>query len=322
MSNLQLRLTEETDLDYVLDAENDGENRQYIIPWSREQHLQAIRDNNIAHLIVWSETRVGYVILAGLLDTNQSVEFRRIVITDKGKGYGKQTVEIVKKLAFETYNDHRLWLDVKAQNHRAQAIYKAAGFAIEGTLRECLKSDNGYESLVIMSILQREYRNLSPIVIRQATLEDLSTVLDILLEAILWLEQKDMAFLNKDEISLDLIRPDVEAGLFYIAFYEGVAAGVLRFQTEDLVFWDDIPQEYSAFIQRLAVRRSFAGGKVSSALMQWAVEKSRELGKSYLRLDCAADRSRLRAVYENFGFQYHSDKLVEPYFVARYEYKL
>ncbi|PZO37931.1 MAG: N-acetyltransferase [Pseudanabaena frigida] len=131
-----------------------------------------------------------------------------------------------------------------------------------------------------------------------------------------------MTFLNKDEVSIDLVRPDIEAGLFYIAFYEGVAAGVLRFQTEDLVFWADIPQEDSAFIQRLAVRRSFAGGIVSSALMQWAVDQSRKLGKSYLRLDCAVDRSRLRAVYENFGFQYHSDKLVEPYFVARYEYKL
>lgn len=30
MSNLQLRPTEEIDLDYVLDAENDSENRQYI----------------------------------------------------------------------------------------------------------------------------------------------------------------------------------------------------------------------------------------------------------------------------------------------------
>ena len=322
MPNLQLRPTEETDLDYVLEAENDGENRQYIIPWSRKQHLQSIRDNNIAHLVVWSETRIGYVILAGLLDANQSIEFRRIVITDKGKGYGKQTVEIIKKLAFETYNAHRLWLDVKVQNHRAQAIYQAAGFAIEGTLRECLKSENGYESLVIMSILQREYRNISSIVVRQATLEDLTTVLDILLEAIVWLEQNNMALWNKDEVSPDLIRPDIEAGLFYIAFYEGVAAGVLKFQIEDLVFWADIPQEDSAFIHRLAVRRSFAGGKVSSALMQWAIEQSCKLGKSYLRLDCAADRSRLRAVYENFGFQYHSDKLVKPYFVARYEYKL
>jgi hypothetical protein len=42
MSNLQLRPTEETDLDYVLEAENDSENRQYIIPWSRERHFQSV----------------------------------------------------------------------------------------------------------------------------------------------------------------------------------------------------------------------------------------------------------------------------------------
>jgi diamine N-acetyltransferase len=64
---------------------------------------------------------------------------------------------MVKKLAFKTYNAHRLWLDVKAQNQRAQAVYKAAGFLIEGTLRECLKSEKKYESLIIMSILQQEY---------------------------------------------------------------------------------------------------------------------------------------------------------------------
>jgi diamine N-acetyltransferase len=157
MLNLCLSKTEKADLDYVLNSEWDDENHQYIIPWSREQHLQAIVDPAIAHLIVWNKTRIGYVILAGLLDLNQSIEFRRIVITEKGRGYGKATVEIIKKLAFETYHAHRLWLDVKSHNNRAQAIYRAAGFMIEGTLRECLKSGKEYESLIIMSMLQRDY---------------------------------------------------------------------------------------------------------------------------------------------------------------------
>ncbi|HEY9735297.1 MAG TPA: GNAT family N-acetyltransferase, partial [Trichocoleus sp.] len=59
-----------------------------------------------------------------------------------------------------------------------------------------------------------------------------------------------------------------------------------------------------------------------TALMQWAVEHSRELGKRYLRLDCAADRSRLRQLYEKFGFRHHSDRQVGPYYVARYEYEV
>jgi diamine N-acetyltransferase len=79
------------------------------------------------------------------------------VITEKGRGYGKGTVKLVKRLAFENYKAHRLWLDVKEQNHRARTVYKSAGFTVEGILRECLSSVNGYESLVVMSILEREY---------------------------------------------------------------------------------------------------------------------------------------------------------------------
>ncbi|MBW4687892.1 MAG: GNAT family N-acetyltransferase [Komarekiella atlantica HA4396-MV6] len=113
---------------------------------------------DIAHLIVNNATRIGYIILAGLLDPNQSIEFRRIVITEKGKGYGIATVEMVKQLAFETYNAHRLWLDVKVQNKLAQSVYKKAGFVVEGTLRECLKFEGGYDSLIIMSMLRQEYK--------------------------------------------------------------------------------------------------------------------------------------------------------------------
>lgn len=163
---------------------------------------------------------------------------------------------------------------------------------------------------------------MQPISVRQATLNDLSTVSSILSEAALWLEQQNIALWEKKETSPESICQDVELGLFYIAFYRDVAAGVVKFQTEDLVFWPDIPQEGSAFIHRLAVRRSFAGGSVSTALMQWAVKQSRDLGKQFLRLDCAADRLRLRMVYENFGFQHHGDRQVGPYFVARYEYKV
>lgn len=161
---------------------------------------------------------------------------------------------------------------------------------------------------------------MSPISVRQAALEDHSTVSGILSEAALWLEQKGMPLWGEKEISPEVVLQDIALGLFHIAYYEGLAAGVVKFQTEDLVFWSDIPQADSAFIHRLAVRRRFAGGSVSTTLMQWAVEQSRGLGKHYLRLDCAADRLRLRLVYENFGFQHHSDRQVGPYFVARYQY--
>jgi GNAT superfamily N-acetyltransferase len=168
---------------------------------------------------------------------------------------------------------------------------------------------------------QKKFK-MSSILVRQAISDDRLTVLDILTEAALWLEQKNMPLWGKTEISAAVVSQDIESGCFYIAFAEGCAAGVVKFQTEDLLFWPDISQSESAFLHRLAVRRSFGGGVISSAIMSWAVDRSRELGKQYLRLDCVADRSRLRSIYENFGFQYHSDRQVGPHFVARYEYKL
>lgn len=163
---------------------------------------------------------------------------------------------------------------------------------------------------------------MPPISVRQATLNDVSTVSSILSEAALWLKHQNMVLWEENEVSPESIRQDVELGLFHIAFCGDIATGVVKFQTEDFVHWPDISQEDSAFIHRLAVRRRFAGGFVSTALMQWSVERSRDLEKQFLRLDCAADRSQLRLVYENFGFQHHSDRQVGSYFVARYEYKV
>jgi GNAT superfamily N-acetyltransferase len=100
---------------------------------------------------------------------------------------------------------------------------------------------------------------------------------------------------------------------------KGVPAGAIRFQEQDLLFWPDIPQADSAFVHRLVVRRAFKGQGVSQALLAWSVARARSLGKQYLRLDCDADRPKLRAVYEAFGFRLHSYRQVGPYYVGRYE---
>jgi GNAT superfamily N-acetyltransferase len=123
-----------------------------------------------------------------------------------------------------------------------------------------------------------------------------------------------------EELAAAHLATDVAAGLFFLAECSGEFAGTVKFQLEDPVFWPDVPQRDAAYIHRLAVRRKFAGSRVSVALMRWAVDRARSLGRHYLRLDCEASRPRLRAVYERFGFRHHSDRQVGPYFVSRYEY--
>jgi diamine N-acetyltransferase len=161
---IQVRPTQVDDLAFVLQAEHHPANASFVEQWSYDRHVAALTDPDFAHRIVERRSDaqpIGYIILAELNNPHQSLEFRRLVITDKGHGYGRAAVHFVKQLAFEQYRVHRLWLDVRAHNRRAQQLYQSEGFVIEGTLRECVKLDDHFESLVIMSQLCSEYSGAS-----------------------------------------------------------------------------------------------------------------------------------------------------------------
>ena len=160
--NVSLRPSAERDLDFVLAAEADADVRPWILPWSRAGHRATLDAEGMAHLIAVDEDRgrpVGFVILAGLEDeTHHCIEFRRLVVTERGRGYGRATITTVCDLAFDSLGAHRLWLDVKQGNSRARHLYASVGFVQEGLLRECLAAEAGWESLVIMAMLEAEYR--------------------------------------------------------------------------------------------------------------------------------------------------------------------
>lgn len=154
-----LRKTSPFDLEYVCAAESNAENKPYVSQQSREEHSAMLKNQDILHLIVEANTKpVGYVIIAGLTNPSRSIELKRIVITEKAQGYGRIAIRLCKELAFEMYNAHRLWLDVVDFNERAQHLYLSEGFVKEGVLRECDYFKGRFNSLVIMSILEREYR--------------------------------------------------------------------------------------------------------------------------------------------------------------------
>lgn len=158
--NLVLCRSEEKDLDFVLKTEQHPDNNPFVGQWTREEHQDTFSKDDLLHLMITSVKDgkpVGYIIIAGLKNRNRSIELRRIVIAEKGKGYGRETLRLVKKLAFETLKAHRLWLDVREHNTRARTLYRSEGFTEEGVLRECILYKASYESLVVMSMLEVEY---------------------------------------------------------------------------------------------------------------------------------------------------------------------
>lgn len=160
MTEIKIHKTQESDIPNVLLMENDIENSQFIFPNSKEEHINLLKDNNIEHLLLSENNKtIGFVILAGLKDKNRNIEFRRIVIKDKGKGFGRKAIQKLKQYSFERLNCNRFWLDVLETNKRARHLYQSEGFKEEGKLRDCILIDNEYKSLIIMSILENEYKN-------------------------------------------------------------------------------------------------------------------------------------------------------------------
>jgi diamine N-acetyltransferase len=157
---IAVRSTTPEDVDFVLETERHAHNTPFIREWSREKHCLAINDPSIAHWIVEAKPNghpVGYVILLGVGNNDGSVEFKRIAIAEKGKGFGRDAVRIIKKVAFEQLGVHRVWLEVVEHNLRAKHIYESEGFVCEGVHREAARMLDKYESLIVMSMLECEY---------------------------------------------------------------------------------------------------------------------------------------------------------------------
>ena len=142
--------------------ERDSENAPFIIPWEEERHRTALDDEDLRHFILDHDGRsVGFVLLAGVGRPVESVEFRRIVVVEKGHGFGKAAVEAVKRHCFDELGARRLWLDVVEANHRARRLYEGAGFREDEVLVDALQKGDALHSLVVMSMAAAEYHGVT-----------------------------------------------------------------------------------------------------------------------------------------------------------------
>jgi diamine N-acetyltransferase len=155
-----LRATTEFDLEWVVRTEHDPVHEPFITRWSRQRHSAALRDPGTRHLIITdsSSRRLGYIILRGVGEPDGGIELLRIVVAEPGQGIGRAALRLIKRIAFDDLDAHRLWLDVVPSNAGALRLYESEGFVREGLMREAGRRGGGFVSLVLMSILEQEYR--------------------------------------------------------------------------------------------------------------------------------------------------------------------
>ena len=157
------------------------------------------------------------------------------------------------------------------------------------------------------------------VLIAPASTAETAVVSEVLWEAASWLQRRGMPLWRRADVEPTAIEADVSSGYYFLARVGGKPAATFKYQPEDPVTWPDAVPGEASYIHRIAILRIYAGGVVSSKLLQWAAARARAEGKAFLRLDCDSVRPRLRAMYEQFGFVHHSDRQVGPFHVARYQ---
>lgn len=78
----------------------------------------------------------------------------------RGHGIGTWATEVTRDFAFAELKLHRLALEVYSFNLRAERVYWKAGFKKEGVLKDAVMDGNQYADVILMAILEDEWRSI------------------------------------------------------------------------------------------------------------------------------------------------------------------
>lgn len=158
--NLKISSAKIEEIKEIIFLENKEENKKFVWQGTYEEHLKEINSSS-DFLLTFKEKESNQIVGFALININNQsniFELRRIVISKKRKGYGKESILGLMNYAFNKKNINRFWLDVYTDNKIAIELYKKLGMTFEGTLRESYKSERGYLDQMIFSILIEEFK--------------------------------------------------------------------------------------------------------------------------------------------------------------------
>ncbi|RXH57536.1 putative acetyltransferase [Granulicella sibirica] len=157
---MNLRLAVVGDVDAICAIETIPAFRMFVGSWPAEQHRELMANPDARYFVLADEHGDvgGFAILRGMTSVHKSFEIVRLAVKEPNKGLGRVLLKACLAAAFEEYRAHRLWLDLFEGNERARHVYLSAGFTVDGVLRESILLDGEYYSMLLMSILEDEYR--------------------------------------------------------------------------------------------------------------------------------------------------------------------
>lgn len=139
-----------------------------------------------------------------------------------------------------------------------------------------------------------------------STLADAPAISALLSAAAARLRDTGRGLWSADEVSVAAVSRHADQGQYRLRLMGDELTGVFRLDAHDPVFWPEMPPGSALYLHKLAVLPARQGQRLAQQLLAHAADAARAAGVPALRLDCAGGRPKLCAVYEQFGFQHHS----------------
>lgn len=128
-----------------------------LIKRAREAHPEEHKFYSV--FLIGTDTLAGYFEIKNINSRHNIGTGAHIILAPeyRGKGMGKDLVDLITKVAFSSLGLYRISLSVHTTNQAAIAVYKKAGYSIEGLLRDVLSFNGKRYSLYEMSLLRPEW---------------------------------------------------------------------------------------------------------------------------------------------------------------------
>ena len=117
-------------------------------PWKLTTFTDCFTAPYYGLLVCQNEQVIGYAIVLEVLDEATLMDIA-VTSSERGKGTGKQLLNKVIELSVD-HNMNEIWLEVRASNSNAIALYEANNFKHIETRKHYYPSSSGKEDAFIM----------------------------------------------------------------------------------------------------------------------------------------------------------------------------
>lgn len=102
--------------------------REFLVAVGEAAHRANLADPAQTYLRIVVDGRIGgYIVLVRDPD-GRSIEFRRIVVADPGRGIGQRAIPLMERYCRERVGAARVWLEVFEHNARGRHVYEKLGY--------------------------------------------------------------------------------------------------------------------------------------------------------------------------------------------------